>query len=71
MTMKLVKVKNCADRMTAEQVQERLRAEGIESIVQSLASGMFGTFEGLDIYVQQNQAAKARKLLQEFFGESR
>ena len=69
--MKLVKVKNCTDRMTADQVQERLRAEGIESIVQSLASGMFGTFEGLDIYVQQNQVAKAHELLQEFFGESR
>lgn len=72
--MKLVKVKNLPDRMTAEQAQERLKEQGIESLIQSTEVGMFGSFgvgtpAGVDLYVREELVEKARKILNDLFGE--
>ncbi|MGH2567696.1 MAG: putative signal transducing protein [Bacteroidota bacterium] len=71
--MKLVKVKNFADRMTAEQAQQRLKEEGIECLIQSSTVGMLGSFgavlpQGADIYVREEEAEKTRKILDDLFG---
>ena len=67
--MKLEKIRNCENRIAADQAQQRLREAGIESVVQSLASGIFETSSGLDIFVEEHEAAKARSLLKNFFGD--
>jgi hypothetical protein len=72
--MKLIKVKNFPDRMTAEQAQLRLKEEGIESLIQSQAVGMFGSFGvgtpvGVDLYVREEQEKEARKVLDDLIGD--
>ncbi|MCI0553641.1 MAG: DUF2007 domain-containing protein [Anaerolineae bacterium] len=72
--MKLVKVKNFPDRMTAEQAQQRLKDEGIECLIQSSTVGITGSFgavlpQGADLYVGEDEEEKAREILEEFFGE--
>jgi hypothetical protein len=67
--MKLEKIRNCENRIAADQAQQRLHEAGIESIVQSFASSLFGDFSGLDIFVEEHEAAKARTLLKKFFGD--
>jgi hypothetical protein len=72
--MKLTKVKNFADRMTAEQAQLRLREQGIECLIQSISPGVIGTFggtlpQGADLYVREDQAENARRILADLFGD--
>lgn len=72
--MKLVKVKNFPDRMSAEQAQLRLKEEGIESLIQSQAVGMFGSFGvgtpvGVDLYVREEQEQQARTVLDDLIGD--
>jgi len=72
--MKLVKVKNFPDRMTAEQAQMRLKEEGIECLIQSSTVGMTGSFgavlpQGADLYVEEDVVDKARTVLEDLFGE--
>lgn len=72
--MKLVKVKNVPDRMTAEQAQLWLKDEGIECLIQSPEVGMFGSFgvgtpAGVDLYVREEQEEHARKILKDLFDE--
>ncbi len=74
--MTLAKIKNFPDRMTAEQAQQRLKQENIESLIQSPEVGMFGSFgvgtpAGVDLYVREEQEEQARKILQDLFGEVR
>ena len=72
--MKLIKIKNFPDRLTADQAQQRLKEEGIESVIQSLDVGVIGSFggalpQGADIYVREEEAERARNIMKEFFGE--
>lgn len=72
--MKLIKVKNFPDRMTAEQAQLRLKEEGIECLIQSQAVGMFGSFGvgtpvGVDLYVREELEKQARKILDDLIGD--
>jgi hypothetical protein len=72
--MKLVKVKNFPNRMTAEQAQLRLKEQGIECLIQSQAVGMFGSFGlsapvGVDLYVREEQEKEARKVLDDLIGD--
>jgi hypothetical protein len=72
--MKLVKIKNLPDRITAEQVQQRLKQERITSVLQSPEVGMFGSFgvgtpAGIDLYVREEQQERAKKILRDLFGD--
>jgi hypothetical protein len=71
--MKLIKVKNFADRLTAEQAKQRLHEEGIECMIQSISGGL-GTLgatlaSGADLYVSVEQEERARRVLADLFGD--
>jgi hypothetical protein len=71
--MALVKVKNFPDRMYAERAQQTLNEEGIASIVQAPdagilgAGGVAGLPQGADLYVEEEDAEEARRMLSELF----
>jgi len=71
--MALVKVKNFPDRMYAERAQQTLESEGIASVVQSVDAGILGAGgaaglpQGADLYVEEENAEEARRVLQELF----
>ena len=71
--MGLVKVKNFPDRMYAERAQQTLDDEGIASVVQSVDAGILGAGgaaglpQGADLYVEEEHAEEARRLLAELF----
>lgn len=68
----MVKIKNFPNRVFAEQAQQSLEAEGIPSMLQSSDIGMFGpgigtTPQGVDLYVPEQFAEKALKILTALF----
>jgi hypothetical protein len=71
--MGLVKVKNLPDRMYAERAQQTLEGEGIASVVQAPDAGILGAGgavglpQGADLYVEEEDADEARRLLTELF----
>jgi hypothetical protein len=71
--MALVKIKNFPNRMYAERAKQSLEHEGIISIIQSVDSGILGAGgsgglpQGADIYVGEEDAARAREVLESLF----
>ncbi len=71
--MALVRVKNFPDRMYAERAQQTLEEEGIASVVQAPDAGILGAGgavglpQGADLYVEEEDAEEARRLLSELF----
>jgi hypothetical protein len=71
--MALVRVKNFPDRMYAERAQQTLNEEGIASVVQAPDAGILGAGgavglpQGADLYVEEEDAEDARRLLSELF----
>jgi hypothetical protein len=70
--MSLSKVKNFPNRMFAEQAQQILEREGIPSVILSPDVGITGTSgavipQGVDLYVPEELAEKARQLVWALF----
>ncbi len=71
--MALVRVKNFPDRLYAERARQSLEEDGIHSIIQSPDQGILGAGsaaglpQGADLYVEEEDAARARELLNELF----
>ncbi len=71
--MALVRVKNFPDRMYAERAQQTLADEGIASILQSPDIGILGAGSavslpgGVDLYVEEKDAARAGEILNVLF----
>ncbi len=71
--MALVKIKNFPDRLYAERAQQSLEHEGIPSIIQGIDAGILGAGsgaglpQGADLYVEEENAAKAREVLEILF----
>jgi hypothetical protein len=69
----VVKVKNFPDRIFAEQAQQTLEREGIPSILQSPDIGILGAGgsstlpQGVDLFVSEEFAKKAREILTALF----
>jgi hypothetical protein len=69
----MVKVKNFPDRIFAEQAQQTLEREGIPSILQSPDIGILGAGgssslpQGVDLFVSEEFAEKARAILTALF----
>jgi hypothetical protein len=69
----MVKVKNFPDRIFAEQAQQTLEREGIPSILQSPDIGILGAGgsstlpQGVDLFVSEEFAEKAREILTALF----
>jgi hypothetical protein len=69
----MVKVKNFPDRIFAEQAQQILEKEGIPSILQSPDIGILGAGgssslpQGVDLFVSEEFAEKAREILTALF----
>jgi hypothetical protein len=69
----MVKVKNFPDRIFAEQAQQTLEKEGIPSILQSPDIGILGAGgssslpQGVDLFVSEEFAEKAREILTALF----
>ena len=65
--MNLVLVKNFPIRALAEAACLFLKQEGIESVVQSSDTVGAGNYQGIDLYVQEENREKARKLLERLY----
>ena len=71
--MSLVRIKNFPDRMYAERAQQSLDQEGIPSVIQSPDAGILGAGAatglpgGVDLYVSEEYAGKARQMLNDLF----
>jgi hypothetical protein len=69
----MVKVKNFPDRIFAEQAQQTLEREGIPSMLQSPDIGILGAGgssslpQGVDLFVSEEFAEKARQILTALF----
>ena len=69
----LVKIKNFPNRMYAERARQTLDVEGIPSLIQSVEAGFLGAGgsagfpQGADLYVQPEEADRAREILEELF----
>jgi hypothetical protein len=64
---KLVLVKNFPNRALAEAASEILRDGGIESVIQSSDTVGAGTYQGIDLYVQEGEKETARQLLESLY----
>lgn len=65
--MNLVMVKNFPNRALAEAAFQFLKCEGIESVIQSSDTVGAGTYQGIDLYVQERSRAQARQLLERLY----
>jgi hypothetical protein len=63
----LVVVKNFLNRALAEAGCQFLKQEGIESVNRSSDTVGTGTYQGIDLYVQQGNREKARQLLERLY----
>ena len=72
--MKPVKVYSCADRVQADMLTEALRREGIPAYAESKGSGdylniyMGTSVFGKTIYVDENDAARAKEIIKDMTG---
>lgn len=72
--MKPVKVYSCADRVQADMLTEALSREGIPAYAESKGSGdylniyMGTSVFGETIYVDENDAARAKKIIKDMTG---
>ena len=72
--MKPVKVYSCADRVQADMLTEALRREGIPAYAESKGSGdylniyMGTSVFGEKIYVDENDAARAKEIIKDMTG---
>ena len=72
--MKPVKVYSCADRLQADMLTEALRREGIPAYAESKGSGdylniyMGTSVFGETIYVDENDAARAKEIIKDMTG---
>lgn len=72
--MKPVKVYSCADRVQADMLTEALRREGIPAYAESKGSGdylniyMGTSVFGETIYVDENDAARAKEIIKDMTG---
>lgn len=70
---RLVKVKNFPDRIYAERAQQTLAEEKIACVLQSMdigilgAGGTAGIPQGVDLYVEPEDADRAREVLKDIF----
>ena len=64
---KLVLVKNFPNRPLAEAASEILKGAGIESVLQSSDTVGAGTYQGIDLYVQEDEKETARQLLESLY----
>jgi hypothetical protein len=66
----MVKVKNFPNRGFADLARQALEDEGITAWVSARDMGMLmGTPVGADLYVEEDDGARARELLEELFGD--
>jgi len=73
----MVLIRNFANRMYAEQAKEVLEKEDIPSLIQSQYTGMIGmdstgtlqSSSGVDLYVPEELASRAIKILETYFGK--
>ena len=71
--MSLVLAKNFPDRIYAERAKQTLEQEGIICIIQSMDPGILGAgasgglIGGVDLYVDEESAPRAKELLTDVF----
>jgi hypothetical protein len=63
----LVLVKNFPNRALAEAASENLKEGGIESVLQSSDTVGTGTYQGIDLYVQEDDKEAASQLLESLY----
>lgn len=63
----LVLVKNFPNRALAEAASEILKEGGIECLIQSSDTVGTGTYQGIDLYVQEGEKEAARQLLESLY----
>ena len=64
---KLVLVKNFPVRPLAEAARQVLQQYGIEAVIQSSDMAGTGSFQGVDLYVQEKDAASAYQMLDSLY----
>jgi hypothetical protein len=64
---KLVLVKNFPNRALAEAASEILKDGGIECLIQSSDTVGTGNYQGIDLYVQEEEKEAARQLLESLY----
>lgn len=65
--MNLVVVKNFPNRALAESARQFLKQEAIESVIQSSDIVGAGNYQGIDLYVEEGNREKARRLLERLY----